>query len=148
MESRYALRELEGAIGYDCRRLEDGRPAVFRHTLLHKRAKRGFYERRDAMLVLHASYIAMSALAANPRLDLDVVRDILKDQRSALVNTALPYLKEKEPEEETKEQKTSRYDRYFDELDRILAMMPEKDTSNNVDEQNNAEQGVAHDDPI
>lgn len=118
MGSRYALRELEGAIGYDCRRLEDGRRAVFRHTAIHKKARQAFFERRDLLRVLVASYASTASFAANPRFDTDVSIDVVKGGRSDLVKAAFPYLKTKE-DDATKSYDD--YSAYFDELDAIEA---------------------------
>ena len=118
MESRYALREIEGAIGYDCRTLEDGRRASFRHTLIHRKARREFFERRDLVMVMQSTYLAMASLSANMRVDLDAARSIAASNRRALVRAAFPYMPEEKKEEVPKEQM---YDAYFDELDDIIA---------------------------
>jgi len=117
LESRYALRETEGAIGYDCRLLSDGRRALFRHTALHARSRREFLERRDTMLVLTASMVSNASLLSNPRLDPKLAADIVSDIRSSLLRTAFPYLSM--GDDENKEHSRDTYDEYFDELDAI-----------------------------
>lgn len=92
MESRYALRGLQGAIGNDCRRLEDGRKAVFRHTVLHKRARIDYYERRDAMLVLHASFMSVASLGSHARVDLEKAAEIVDEDRRMFIQVAFPYV--------------------------------------------------------
>lgn len=118
MESRYALREIEGAIGYDCRTLEDGRRASFRHTLFHRKARRDFFERRDLVMVMQSTYLAMASLSANMRVDLDAARSIAASNRRALVRAAFPYMPEEKSEIIDKD---TGYDEYFDELDEIIA---------------------------
>lgn len=115
MASRYALREAEGAIGYDCRRLEDGRRALFRHTAVHRRARRDVLERRDLSAVLGATYVAAAARAANPRLDVDRASDAVADVRESFVRAAFPYLRQ----EPRRPRGYDDYGEYFDELDAI-----------------------------
>ena len=110
------MRELEGAIGYDCRFLNDGRRAVFRHTALHKRSRRAFFERRDAMLLLHSSFVSNASLGANPRLDLKDSSEMVDKCRRSFIKMAFPYLEIDEKPSEPKD-----YDAYFDELDAIEA---------------------------
>lgn len=112
METRYALRELESAIGYDCRRLEDGRTAVFRHTGLHRRLRRDFYERRDVIAYYHTAFIAFAAGSAGRPERLDEA----EETRQSLLQTAFPYINfdQNRPRQET-------YDDLFDELDAIIA---------------------------
>lgn len=120
MESRYALREIEGAIGYDCRTLEDGRRASFRHTLVHRKARREFFERRDIVMVMQSTYLAMASMSANMRVDLDAARSVAASNRRALVRATFPYIcmPEEKQDDAPKEQM---YDEYFDELDEIIA---------------------------
>ena len=118
MESRYALREIEGAIGYDCRRLEDGRRALFRHTLVHRMARRAFFERRDMMAVMGLSYSALSSFAANPRLDIDASRDVVGGARKSILEIVFPYL---DFGDDKKPKTYEDYSEYFDELDAIEA---------------------------
>jgi hypothetical protein len=118
LESRYALRELEGAIGYDCRRLEDGRRALFRHTLVHRIARRSFLERRDMMAVMGLSYSSLSSFAANPRLEIDASREVVGGARKALLEIAFPYL---DFGDDKKPKTYEDYSEYFDELDEIEA---------------------------
>lgn len=105
---------MEGAIGYDCRRLEDGRRAYFSHTTLHRRLKRAFFERRDAMFLIHASFISTASMGSNPRLDFKSSYDIVEGSRRSLLKMAFPYLKIEETPN-----KPENYDAYFDELDAI-----------------------------
>lgn len=114
MGSRYALREVEVAIGYDCRRLDDGRRAFFRHTALHRRSRRDVLERRDLILALSSTYMATSSLASNPKMDVDSSIDVLADKRNELVQFLFPYFKA-----EKKEKTYEDYGKYFDELDEI-----------------------------
>lgn len=114
MGSRYALREVEVAIGYDCRRLDGGRRALFRHTGLHKRARRNVLERRDLILALSSSYMATSSLASNPRMDVGSSIDVLQDKREALIQSLFPYFKT-----DRREKSYEDYDKYFDELDEL-----------------------------
>lgn len=117
MESRYALRELEGVIGLDLRRLEDGRRAVFRHTPLHRRTKRDFFERRDAMAVLSASLMAYAALGNRMEVTWQSCRDTVDEERRMLSEMAFPYLGSSE--KSAKDDGAGKYDEYFDELDAI-----------------------------
>lgn len=117
MGSRYALREVEASIGYDCRRLDGGRRASFRHTFLHKRSRRDLLERRDLLRVLGSSYVAMAALSADPRMDLDASLEAIGDVRESLLKSAFPYMKAK-----AKPKKYEDYSEYFDELDELERM--------------------------
>ena len=128
MGSRYALREIEGAIGYDCRRLDDGRRALFRHTFIHNRVRRDFRERRDVMMVLAASYLANSAFASRPDIGLDNAMDVIRESKSALLRSAFPHLRIDEPKPESSED----FDRYFDELDEIEAAAKAKGQENDI----------------
>lgn len=123
MGSRYALREVEGAIGYDCRRLADGRRAVFRHTALHKAARHSILDRKDELSATIASYVAISSLASNPRFEIDAAKDAVKESWSSIVKVAFPYV---EARKETGPKSYEDYSAYFDELDAIEA---EKATS-------------------
>lgn len=131
MESRYALRELECAIGYDCRFLADGRKAVFRHTSLHKRARRDFYARRDVLMVLQATLLSAASLGSHPRANLKTAADLVIESRKNLIHIAFPYL-ENEPVKPQKED----YDAYFDELEAYLAS--KKKTPDKVGESSDA----------
>ena len=121
MESRYALREIEGAIGYDLRKLEDGRKAVFRHTWLHKRLKRDFFERRDVSMVMACAFVAKACLASRPGLDTASAYDMAEEGRKSMVYVMFPYIKSDSSSGESSE-KTGKdsYDAYFDELEAIL----------------------------
>jgi hypothetical protein len=112
LETRYALRELESAIGYDCRRLEDGRAAVFRHTGLHRRLRRDFYERRDAVAYYHTAFVAFAAGSAGKPERLAEA----EETRQSLMRTMFPYLHFKQ--EKTRQET---FDDLFDELDEIIA---------------------------
>lgn len=98
LESRYTLRELQGAIGYDCRRLHDGRLAEFRHTFIHRRIRRDFFDRQDAITVINASLMAISSLGSHYRIDITEAADMANASRSSLVKSAFPYMDFKEPE--------------------------------------------------
>ena len=123
MASRYALRELEGAIGYDCRRLRDGRPALFMHTFLHRRARRDFFERRDLVDYLRMSYMSMSCISSNPRISIDEAIDVVAERRSSFMKAIFPYIDiDVNAGKKPKEMKYEDYSEYFDELDRLEAM--------------------------
>lgn len=109
---------MEGAIGYDCRRLEDGRRAIFRHTIVHKMARRAFFERRDMIAVMGLSYSALSSFAANPRLEIDSSREIVGGSRNTLLEIAFPYF---DFGIQDKPKTYEDYSAYFDELDEIEA---------------------------
>ena len=117
MESRYALRELQGVIGIDLRRLDDGRSAVFRHTGLHKKIKRDYFERRDVMLVLHASFMSVASVASHARMDIRKAIEVVAEDRSMFIKIAFPYIDVDKSETRSNEE----YDKYFDELDEIIA---------------------------
>jgi len=123
LESRYALREIEGAIGRDCRRLEDGRRALFRHTLFHRIARNDFRERRDEISVLSASYIATACMASNPKIGIGRAVEIVSEMRRDLVRSVFPYIDleeaDKDIEDSDKPKSYEDYSEYFDELDRI-----------------------------
>ena len=122
MESRYALRELEGAIGYDCRRLEDGRPAVFRHTSLHKRARRDYFELQDVKTAMRCSFVAAAARGARPTIGSEASASMAEEGRIALLKVLFPYNTfDKAPE--VKEQS---FDELFDELDMISENLKRK----------------------
>lgn len=105
------MREIEGAIGFDTRVMEDGRTAVFRHTALHKGAKWHFFERRDAMRILEATYVSISARLAS--------KESVKALRDRLVAMAFPYIGSDGAG--SNDSDMSQYDKYFDELDRMEA---------------------------
>lgn len=118
MESRYALRSLECAIGYDSRRLHDGRRAIFRHTPIHMRFRMDFMERRDMILLMQTSSICMAMLGANPAIDASRAADSAEAIRTSLFSQTLPYMR-------TERRNVSQEDAIeegFDELDRILEM--------------------------
>lgn len=123
LDSRYALREVEVAIGYDCRRLDDGRRAVFRHTPIHTRARMDFLDRRDLSDVAKSSYLAIAALASNPRMDAGVSQNVIQSARESCLRTLFPYVK---LEAKNKMNKYEDYEEYFDELDRIEKEKNEK----------------------
>lgn len=116
MESRYALREIEGAIGRDCGRLEDGRRASFRHTFLHRKSRMDFLERRDEIAFLSTSLAATASLASNPRVDVDRAVELVADSRRALFRSVFPYA---DAAREERPKDYDDYSEYFDELDRI-----------------------------
>ncbi len=141
LESRYALREIECAIGYDCRMLEDGRKAVFRHTAVHKRSRRSILERRDLMLVIGASYVSSSAIASSLRISSESAYNVVEDRRTALMKTAFPYLGIDEKDEKDEwENDTSVYDKCFDELDAM-----EEEGKEAAGESGNGSSVVGHD---
>lgn len=123
MASRYALRELEGAIGLDCRTLRDGRKAEFLHTALYKRAKREFFERRDSIEYLRMSYMSVSCISANLRMDLDRMLDSVSRNRVALLSAMFPYVEFDADQENQKDGggdvRYEDYEKYFDELDEL-----------------------------
>lgn len=92
LESRYALRELQGAIGYDCRRLHDGRAAEFRHTFIHRRIRRDFFERQDAITAINAALMAVSSLGSHVRVDICEASNIANSSRSLLMKAIFPYV--------------------------------------------------------
>lgn len=108
------MREIEGAIGYDSRLLEDGRRAIFRHTALHRRSRRDFFERKDLMLLLHSSFISNASIGANPRIGLKDAFDMSEQCRRSFVKVAFPYLDIDDSPSVPED-----YDMYFDELDEI-----------------------------
>ena len=118
MESRYALREIEGAIGLDCRRLRDGRVAVFRHTHIHRRTRREFLERRDIMSVLLAGMMSTASIGSRAGIPLSSAYEAVNGVRSSLIRTAFPYV-DMDGDQQPREVATDDYDVYFDELDRI-----------------------------
>lgn len=113
MESRYALRELEGAIGYDCRCLPDGRRAIFRHTGLHRSLRREFFERRDLMAAMQSSFVAAAAAGAGRRAAFDIV----EAKRRDMLQVMFPYIHFDAPAPV----RTESIDDLFDELDSIIA---------------------------
>lgn len=119
MESRYALRELEGAIGSGPPSHSGQRVVKFAHTYLHRRAKRDLFERRDIMAFMMASYVAKSAFASSRYVDFDDAIATLGSLRDSVIKMAFPYVAIKE-----KKRDPERYDdykEYFDELDAIEA---------------------------
>ena len=118
MGSRYALRETEGAIGLDCRRLHDGRVAMFRHTRIHRRTRRDFLERRDTMSILAATMLSTASIGSRPGIELRSVYESVNGTRMSLVKTMFPYLDMGE-EPHANDASVDDYDVYFDELDRI-----------------------------
>lgn len=115
LESRYALRSLECAIGYDCRRLQDGREARFRHTFLHRRMKMAFFERRDVILMAQASLLSSSSISSSHGADFGSAVEIVSGRRSDLSEALFPYLKRDEP----KKIDGQTIDELFDELDEM-----------------------------
>lgn len=109
---------MQGAIGYDCRRLEDGRIASFRHTGLHRRARRDFFERCDLMSFLKITLSAASSISSNPRLEFSTSMDIVQDNRMSLLKTAFPYM---DLDGVEKPNENVDYDALFDELDEIAS---------------------------
>ena len=87
---------------------------MFRHTGLHKRARRDVLERRDLILALSSSYMATSSLASNPRMDVGSSIDVIQDKREALIQSLFPYFKA-----DRREKSYEDYDKYFDELDEL-----------------------------
>ena len=87
---------------------------MFRHTGLHKRARRDILERRDLILALSSSYMATSSLASNPRMDVDSSIDVLQDKREVLIKSLFPYFKADRSEKSYED-----YNQYFDELDEL-----------------------------
>lgn len=119
LESRYALRELEGAIGYDTRRLEDGRRAEFLHTVLHRHARRRFFERRDMAMLLGMTLVSVSELLSKPAFKAKTAVGLVEERRQLLADELFPYL-----HQDTKRQDDgSEYDVYFKELDAIMSKM-------------------------
>lgn len=108
MESRYALRELESVIGYDCRRLEDGRKAVFRHTGLHRRARRDYYERLDMKAAMQANLFAFGTRSMSLA--------TVEERRMDLLGVLFPYISFEAPKVQVES-----IDDLFDELDAIIA---------------------------
>jgi len=108
---------MEGAIGLDCRRLADGRKAKFGHTFLHRRFRRDFFERRDTVMLLMASYVATAGLASNIMVDLENAKEIVGDRRASLAKAMFPYVEFSVPKRDP--EKIEDYDEYFDELDAI-----------------------------
>ena len=123
MESRYALREIQGAIGRDCRKLEDGRRAVFRHTHLHKAARRYILERADLITVMYSSVISASAVASHHRIDVKSALDRIIESRRELINVAFPYFDLDKKQEDVSNEE---YDKYFDMLEKIEKEKEEK----------------------
>lgn len=128
MGSRYALRSLECAIGYDCRRLEDGRKAVFRHTALSRRARMEFYERRDMMSVLESSLIAYAAFSSHIRVSPEAALDSIGIDRKSLLRIAFPYVDMSGDGNKDKIDPSSEYDQYFDELDAMENARKERES--------------------
>ena len=87
---------------------------MFRHTFLHKRARRDLLERRDLLRVLGSSYMAMSSMSSDPRMDLDAAMEAVGDIRESLLRSAFPYMSLKE-----KPKTYEDYSEYFDELDEL-----------------------------
>jgi hypothetical protein len=86
--------------------------AVFRHTGLHRRLRRDFYERRDIISYYHAAFVAFAAGSEGRSERLDEVEDM----RNSLLQMAFPYVhfRKEKPRQET-------VDDLFDELDEIIA---------------------------
>lgn len=103
---------LEDAIGYDCRRLHDGRAAVFKHTYLHRIARRAFFERRDSILILMTSSVLNACVGSHPKFNVKASLEAVEKNREDLISTMFPYLEDEVHEREKKD-----YSAYFDELD-------------------------------
>ena len=116
MESRYALREFEGAIGYDCRLLEDGRKAVFRHTWIHRRCRRYILERRDLISVMQCGIMSSASILSHGKIDVDSAIESIDGRRRSMLKIAFPYIRF-----DGDRGKEVDYDQYFDELDEIEA---------------------------
>lgn len=116
MESRYALREFEGAIGYDCRLLEDGRKAVFWHTWIHRRCRRDILERRDLISVMQCGIMSSASILSHGKIDVDSAIESIDERRRFMLRIAFPYVRFGGDAG-----KDVDYDRYFDELDEIEA---------------------------
>ena len=116
MESRYALREAQCAIGYDCRRLDDGRRAVFRHTKLHKLSRQYCLELEDIKSIMSSSVISSAAISSHGRIDISSAINNVIDCRKKLISISFPYL-------DIEGNKTSvedgDYDKYFEKLDEM-----------------------------
>lgn len=93
--------------------------AKFAHTYLHRRAKRDFFERRDLMSFMMASYVAKSAFASSRYVDFDDAVATLGSIRDSAMKMMFPYvsIEEKKRNPERYED----YEEYFDELDAIEA---------------------------
>lgn len=79
---------------------------MFRHTALHRRAKREFFERRDLALLLHASMVSAAC---------DGKSGSLSAARMELTSALFPYVNVGQAQNE------ANYDQYFDEIDAIEA---------------------------
>ena len=119
MESRYALREIECAIGRADVSAYGSRRMVFRHTPIHNRLRRDFMERKDAIVVLQASMISMACLGSNPRVDPSYASKLVLEKKNLLSNVVFPYFKIEE-QSTTSASSEQDLDAYFDELDDIV----------------------------
>ena len=123
MESRYALREFEGAIGYDCRLLEDGRKAVFLHTWIHRKCRRDILERRDLISVMQCGIMSSASILSHGKIDVDSAIESIDERRRFMFKIAFPYSRFYGDTG-----KDVDYDRYFDELDEIEASKKDSST--------------------
>ena len=89
---------------------------MFRHTGIHRRSRRSFFERRDTMLLLQSAFVSNASMGSNPRLDIKESLGIVEDSRRSFIKIAFPYLRIDDGPKEPKD-----YDEYFDELDAIEA---------------------------
>lgn len=93
--------------------------AIFRHTIFHRRMKLDFFERRDAMHVLHSRLVAYSSLLSHPRTSFRYAVDYIGEIRESLAKVSFPYIRQKPA---NKKHYENEYDEYFDELDKLDKM--------------------------
>lgn len=140
MESRYALRSLEGVIGRDFRTIE-GRKAEFRHTPAHRRMVMGFLDRRDSMMVLQSLLLSTSSMLGNSRIDIGKAADAANEIRELLVKATFPYIKNTPEETITRKQS---YDELFDELEAIEKAKKEQEENERQQRSNASEPPEKH----
>lgn len=82
---------------------------------MHRAMKRGFFERRDAIMCLQASLFAAASLGSSKYVKFETAEDAVRDSRAALMRTVFPYL-EAEPHSQEEDANA-----IFDEIDRLNA---------------------------
>ena len=81
--------------------------------------RRHLLERRDTIAILTASYLSLSAVASNPKMNVDASIDVVRDARRTLLESAFPYFAENRVEKQEEEDPDEKYAAYFDELDEL-----------------------------
>ena len=112
---------------------------MFRHTGLHKKARRDFLERKDVMLVSRASLAAFAALGSHISAEYSESVELVESARHELMAAAFPYMPKKtEQKDKVQEPDGQTYDQLFDELDRIRAELKANDKDYGTDKPSDA----------